>query len=141
MEGIKPEKIKRDTPAVVLSKNIARCRMYVIIINVKNVLQGEYHMPGIEYINLFDEVQKRGYEPVCLSCCDLDYDTFSLMRIQIQEDIYYTHNSVYIANEVHDRKCANFLRIANRNGIDLVLFPEYCISIILLRQIAVDKWR
>ena len=52
-------------------------------------------MPGIEYIDLFDEVQKRGYEPVCLSCCDLDYDTFSLMRIQMQEDIYYTHNSVY----------------------------------------------
>lgn len=51
-------------------------------------------MPGIEYIDLFDEVQKRGYEPVCLSCCDLDYDTFSLMRIQMQEDIYYTHNSV-----------------------------------------------
>ena len=64
MEGIKPEKIKRDTPAVVLSKNIARCRMYVIIINVKNVLQGEYHMPGIEYINLFDEVQKRGYQDI-----------------------------------------------------------------------------
>lgn len=96
-------------------------------------------MPGIEYIDLFDEVQKRGYEPVCLSCCDLDYDTFSLMRIQMQEDIYYTHNSVYIANEVHDRKCASLLRIANRNGIDLLLFPEYCISINLLRQIATDK--
>lgn len=96
-------------------------------------------MPDIEYIDLFDELQRRGYEPVCLSCCDPDYDTFSLMRVQVQDDIYYTTNSVYIANEVHDRKCASLLRIANKEGIDLLLFPEYCISSSLLRQIVADK--
>lgn len=96
-------------------------------------------MPGIEYIDLFDEVQKMGYEQVCLSCCDPGYDTFSLMRAQIREDIYYTLNSVYITNETHDQKCVRLLHIANREGIDLLLFPEYCISISLLRQIAADK--
>ncbi len=94
---------------------------------------------GIEYIDLFDEVQKMGYEQVCLSCCDERYDTFSLMRVQIQGDLFYTKNSVYIADEAHDRKCVSLLHIANREGVDLLLFPEYCISISLLRKIAADK--
>ena len=119
---------------------VVKCPIYDIITNVKNVLQGgEYHMPDIKYIDLLDEVQNMGFEPVRLSCCDLKYDTFSLMRVQMQEDIYYSHNRVYILNEDHDRKCASLLRIANRDGIDLLLFPEYCISINLLRQIASDK--
>lgn len=94
---------------------------------------------AVEYIDLFDELQKMGYEQVCLSCCDSRYDTFSLMRVQIQGDLYYTKSSIYIADEAHDRKCASLLRIANREGVDLLLFPEYCISIRLLRQIAADK--
>lgn len=123
-----------------IEKTVAKCRIYVIITNIKNVLQeGEYYMPGIGYIDLFDEVQKMDYDPVCLSCCDLDCDTFSLMRVQMQEDIYYTQNNVYIADEIHDRKCISLLRTANREGIDLLLFPEYCISINVLRQIAADK--
>lgn len=94
---------------------------------------------AVEYIDLFNEVQRRGYGQVCLSCCDSSYDNFNLMRVQIQGDLHYTKNRVYIADEAHDRKCASLLCIANREGVDLLLFPEYCISIHLLRQIAADK--
>ena len=96
-------------------------------------------MSNIDYIDLFKEIQDRGYESVRLSCCDLNYDTFSLMRVQMQGDIYYTRNSVYIANEDHDPKCTGLLRTAIKEGIDLLLFPEYCISINLLKQIASDQ--
>ena len=39
---------------------------------------------AVEYIDLFDDLQKMGYEQVCLSCCDSRYDSFCLMRVQIQ---------------------------------------------------------
>lgn len=92
-------------------------------------------MLSIEYIDLFEIVQEKGCRAVRLSCCDSAKDAFSLLRVQMQGDIYYTYNSIYVADEAHDRKCEELLRIANREGIDLLLFPEYCISMSLLRQI------
>lgn len=96
-------------------------------------------MPDIKYIDLFEIIRKQRYEAVCLSCCDPGIDAFSLLRVQMQGDIYYTRSSVYIAEETHDQKCEDLLRIANREGIDLLLFPEYCISTGLIRKIAADE--
>lgn len=49
-------------------------------------------MSNIDYIDLFKKIQDMGYESVRLSCCDLNYDTFRLMRVQMQGDIYYTRS-------------------------------------------------
>lgn len=98
-------------------------------------------MAGIEYIDLFAEVAKKGFEPVALSCCNTSEQSFSLFRAQMQGDISYSTDGVWLSDPQHDEKCEQLLALAKAQAADLVLFPEYCISYTLLHKIVSDESR
>lgn len=96
----------------------------------------------IKYIDLLRSIQVWGnLDPIELNCCNSSETNFSILRAQLQGKIKYdTSKGAYIDNKIeHDKKCWNLLEYARSKQVDLVVFPEYCISYSVLDDIFKDK--
>lgn len=100
---------------------------------------GEWKMPKIEYIELLDVLKEKGIEKANLKCCDPSASAFSVLRAQLRGEIQFSENAIWAGNSQHDEKCKSLLKTAKDNYVDLVLFPEYCISYKLLQEIVNDR--
>lgn len=102
--------------------------------------KGELKMPHIKYYELTDILRNdMGVDDFVLSCCDPTTTSFSFLQIQMQGDIKFSTDGVFLDNKQHDKKCKSLLEKAFDLNIDLVLFPEYCISYELLGEIVNNK--
>lgn len=96
----------------------------------------------IKYIDLLTSIQVSGnLDPIELNCCNSSETSFSILRAQLQGKIKYdTSKGACIDNKKeHDEKCWNLLEYARSKEVDLVVFPEYCISYSILDDIFKDK--
>lgn len=98
-------------------------------------------MPKIEYVELLDELERLKIKRVPFKCCDPSATSFSILRAQLQGDINFSKNRVWLPDEQHEheKKCRLLLQKAKSEYADLVLFPEYCISYDLLKDIMNEK--
>lgn len=92
-------------------------------------------MPHIEYCELTDVLRDMGVNNFTLSCCDPTATSFSFLQAQMQGDIHFSTDGVFLNDPQHDTKCKLLLQKAIDKNIDLVLFPEYCISYHVLLEI------
>ena len=94
----------------------------------------------MKFIELMDLIQKKqDIEAVPLACCECNENGYSLLRVQMKGDICYCHKrGVWLLSPDHDRACKSLLKLAKKENYDLVLFPEYCISYTLLKEIVSD---
>lgn len=100
---------------------------------------GKCWMPKIEYIELLDNLKLLEINNVILTCCNPSATSFSVLRAQIKGDVYYSSEYVRLYDPKHNEKCQMLLETAKSNYIDLVIFPEYCISYELLDKIVNNK--
>ena len=95
----------------------------------------------MELVKLIDKIHNSGLEWVLPACCDPEKNSYTLLRAQMSGNIFFTTESVRLG-AAHDEKCRALLKLARQRNHDLVLFPEYCISYVLLGEIAEnpDLW-
>lgn len=95
----------------------------------------------MEFVKLIDKIRDAGLEWHLPACCDPETSSYSLLRAQIFDSIFFCPEGVYL-NAEHDAKCHALLAQARQKNHDLVLFPEYCVSYELLGEIAEnpDLW-
>ena len=92
-------------------------------------------MEGVEFVDLRDELSRNDIEWITPTCCDPDGSNYSMLRVQIQGKFSFSRQCVRIVDSVHDEKCRSLLQLAAQRNYDLVLFPEYCISYSVLRDV------
>lgn len=95
-------------------------------------------MESVEFVDLRDELNRNNIEWSTPTCCDPNGNNYSMLRVQIQGKFSFSRQCVRIADPEHDEKCRSLLRLAAQKNYDLVLFPEYCISYAVLRDIIAD---
>ena len=72
-------------------------------------------------------------------CLSSDPANFKLLRVQPTAQFSYSQEAgPAVCDKQLDIKCKNALSLANDNAVGLVLFPEYCISYSLLKELVLD---
>ncbi len=94
---------------------------------------------GLEFVDLRSELEKNHIDWYPPACCSSKESSYTLLRVQMQGRFQFNQGGVWIDDSGHDEKCLSILRLAAKEGYDLVLFPEYCISDYVLRNIVTDE--
>lgn len=92
-------------------------------------------MEGVEFVDLRDELNRNNIEWTTPTCCDPDESNYTMLRVQMRGKFLFSRQGVWIEDSEHDEKSRNLLLFAAQRNYDLVLFPEYCISYFVLRDI------
>lgn len=92
----------------------------------------------MKYIELLSKVENDGnFLKINLNCCDPEKDNFSLVMAQLRGRLTHSEDEGVQAEDMvyHDQKCQSLITLSKKEGIDLLLFPEYCISYNLMQKI------
>ena len=95
-------------------------------------------MENIEFVDLRDELNRNNIEWYTPACCDPNGSNYSMLRVQMHGKFSFSQQGVWLEEQEHDEKCRSLLRLAAQKNYDLVLFPEYCISYPILKDIIAD---
>lgn len=95
---------------------------------------------GIKYIHLNKCLEKEGIEIPQFRTCSMNSGAYKLMRVQMRAEFTYSCEGGPVVHSLeHDEKCRSVLEKARNEYVDLLLFPEYCISYKLLRNMVQEQ--
>lgn len=94
----------------------------------------------ISYVKLEDELKKKNIKvPEFIACC-LTEDSYKFMRAQMKAEFHYSAKTgPVVTTPNHDEKCIEILQRSKTEFVNLLLFPEYCISYSVITHITQQK--
>ncbi len=97
----------------------------------------------IQYQSVKEILEKLDIEYPDFKVCSSNSQNFSLLRAQMEAVFKYSEEEgPKVVTPQHDKKCWNTIKLAKKRNVDLLVFPEYCLSYDSIDNIVndLDSW-